>query len=320
MPPRSRWPRVLECLRSNSLSLGQASTILGRFGLWEEASCLDDPGRIDAGLALVLAGKVLTAADLNYPRQWIDKLGASAPPVLWKEGVFPSVDWVGIVGSRAVSDSVRFATCDVALDVLRLGRGVVTGGAVGCDEAAVDGALSCGTEGAGRTAVLLPRGIEAGTPAEKAKVRRWVRSGVCVLSVNAPTADFAAGLAMERNALIYALSDQTVAMAAELRSGGTWTGAVDALRRRLCVLGVPVGESEMPGLSALRRLGALSVCLGEDVCDRDDGALGFEEFVRLKIESDQPSLFGSGVVDRVFEAQNGYCSVLAGSAACALVF
>ena len=313
MAPRGRWPRVIECLRSNSLSLGQASTILGRCGLWEEASCLDDPGRIDAGLALVLAGRVLTAADLNYPRQWIDKLGGNAPPVLWKEGDFPTLDWVGIVGSRSVGDSVRRETRGLAQHALRLGRGVVTGGAVGCDEAAIEGALVAGGDGARRTAVILPRGIEAGTPAERAKVRKWVRSGVCVLSMGGPSADFSTGMAMERNALIYALSDQTVAMAAELKSGGTWAGAVDALRRRLCVLGVPVREMEMPGLSALRRLGAITLCLDE----KRGGMLSlekplrFDELLKLKLETEQPSLFGSGVVDRVYESQNGYGSYAA---------
>lgn len=353
MAPRGRWPRVMECLRSNRLSLGQASTILGRFGLWEEASCLDDPGRIDAGLSLVLSGRVLTAADLNYPRQWIDKLGGSAPPVMWKEGDFPTLDWMGIVGSRAVADTVRRETRGMAQETLRLGRGVVTGGAEGCDEAAIEGALALGDDGARRTVVLLPRGIDAGTPAERAKVRKWVQSGVCVLSMGGPDAEFSTGLAMERNALIYAMSDQTVAMAAELKSGGTWAGAVDALRRRLCVLGVPLRGSavadfddsadfgdlvdfaEMPGLSALRRLGAISVSLAGPSNRLRGGISGMtgslttpavgvsawsepagkpvslDEFVQLKMESGQPSLFGSGVVDRVYESQMGYGSYAA---------
>jgi len=41
---------------------------------------------------------------------------------------------------------------------------------------------------------------------------------------------------MERNALIYALSDVTVIGHSRFGVGGTWGGALDARRRRLCPL------------------------------------------------------------------------------------
>jgi hypothetical protein len=49
---------------------------------------------------------------------------------------------------------------------------------------------------------------------------------------------------MERNALIYALSEQAVVAEARYRVGGTWLGASDAIRRRLTRLYIRSVPSE----------------------------------------------------------------------------
>ena len=45
-----------------------------------------------------------------------------------------------------------------------------------------------------------------------------------------PTAGFSAGAAMGRNKLVYALSDVAVVVSSGQASGGTWTGASEALK------------------------------------------------------------------------------------------
>jgi predicted Rossmann fold nucleotide-binding protein DprA/Smf involved in DNA uptake len=63
--------------------------------------------------------------------------------------------------------------------------------------------------------------------------------------------------------VIYGLSDSTVVVAADLRQGGTWKGAVEALRLSLDVI-VWRGEGEGPGNAHLETMG------GRPLKDVDD--------------------------------------------------
>lgn len=55
---------------------------------------------------------------------------------------------------------------------------------------------------------------------------------VAFVSAQAPEEGFSRAAAMERNALIYAFGAGAVVAHARYREGGTWHGAIDALRRR----------------------------------------------------------------------------------------
>ena len=78
---------------------------------------------------------------------------------------------------------------------------------------------------------------------------------------------------MARNKLVYALADLTVVVAADSGSGGTWSGAEEALRKRYGRVAVWRGAGEGSGNAALERMGAIpAVCsLGElgEPCQRD---------------------------------------------------
>jgi hypothetical protein len=61
---------------------------------------------------------------------------------------------------------------------------------------------------------------------------------------------------MERNALLYALAEYALVAHARFKQGGTWSGATDALRRRLCRLVVREDEGDLAS-RALAALGAV---------------------------------------------------------------
>ncbi len=196
---------------------------------------------------------VATIADDMYPRVLRDRLGSSAPPVLFGSGP-PSLlggGGVAIVGSReADGDAVAFAA-RLASAAAAGGSSVVSGGARGIDVAAMRAAFEAG----GSVVGLVPEGVERRL--RETSTRSAVAGGQAVIvSPYHPAAAFSAGAAMGRNKLIYALSDVAVVVSSADGSGGTWTGAVEALKGGWVPVlvrdepGVPAGNRSLLGLGA----------------------------------------------------------------------
>ncbi len=266
---RARWPKVLHALRVAAVPLDDCEDALRSSGLWPEAMALACPDRLAWSARQVAQKTVLTAADDSYPLRWLRVLGSGAPPCLWIEGSLPTAPAVGLAGSRQPGSAALTYSWDSGRLAMSLGRVLVSGGAQGCDAAAAQGALSLGD--AARVVEILPHGLRRGAP------------GVVRLSVCAPGSSFSSAQAMERNALIYAMSDCTVAVEARLKEGGTWAGAADALRRRLCRVAVYQGSG---GSDALQALGAVGVSTVEDL----------REAVLNPAPLAQPELFGANIV------------------------
>jgi predicted Rossmann fold nucleotide-binding protein DprA/Smf involved in DNA uptake len=235
-PPasRKRWRQVERAFRTRGAPLGGAPEALREQGLWAEAALADQPGRLAWGESLVLQGKALTSASPWYPCRWRAS-GSVAPPALWMRGEPPSRALLAVVGSRRVEEEVARFCGDVASEAAALGFAVVSGGAVGCDAAALSAPDADGL-------VLLPYGVDLHA------------SDLPALSACAPSEPFSTPAAMERNALIYASAEAAVVGHSRFREGGTWTGATDALRRRLCRVLVRADGS--PAQRALCALGA----------------------------------------------------------------
>lgn len=187
-----------------------------------------------AALALALdkwtsAGlRVLCRADDEYPRRVRDHLGASAPAILWVVGAAAALERGGlaIVGSRDVDEEGEAFTAEVARQCAREAVPVVSGGARGVDQIALGTAFEEG----GTVVAALPEGLARAAVA--AKYREGIREERLVLvSPYAPHAPFSVGNAMGRNRLIYALGDAALVVSTSLRSGGTWAGAEEELKR-----------------------------------------------------------------------------------------
>jgi predicted Rossmann fold nucleotide-binding protein DprA/Smf involved in DNA uptake len=110
-------------------------------------------------------------------------------------------------------------------------------------------------EAGGSVVGVVPEGVERRL--RDPSTRSAVAGGQAVLvSPYHPSAAFSAGAAMGRNKLIYALSDAAVVVSSADGSGGTWTGAVEALKGGWVPVlvrddpGVPEGNRSLVGLGA----------------------------------------------------------------------
>lgn len=198
---------------------------------------------------------VVSRADSRYPRRLKKRLGEDAPPVLYGGGDAAILDTGGlaVVGSRNVDDTLIEYTEDVGRLAALARRTLVSGGARGVDQAAMRGALQAG----GQVAGVLADGLE------KAVMRREHRDALLdgrlvLVSPYDPAVRFHVGHAMQRNKLIYALSEAALVVSSDHGKGGTWTGATEQLDKlKFVPVFVRTDDRTGKGLEALRRRGAL---------------------------------------------------------------
>lgn len=213
--------------------------------------------------------KTLTVYDEHYPRQWLARLGANAPPLVHGAGVPELLDTpgLGVVGSRDVSREGGEVAREIARLAARRSLPLTSGGARGVDQLAMDAALEAGGAVVGILAESLARKLK------RPDVRRAVYEGSTVMCTPySPDAPFSAGNAMGRNKLIYAQAALTVVVASDDGSGGTWSGATEALKRGYGPVAVWRGDGEGSGNQLLQERGALPVSSLEDIEALIDGA------------------------------------------------
>jgi predicted Rossmann fold nucleotide-binding protein DprA/Smf involved in DNA uptake len=125
--------------------------------------------------------------------------------------------------------------------------------------------------------------------ARQADVREFVSDGKLVLlTPYAPTAGFSVGLAMGRNKLIYGLAEFAVVVSSDHQTGGTWAGAVEALKAGWCPVLVRDGDNMPRGNKELLKLGATGLST-DDLAAVSNVA----EWVRQRIapKMSEPDLF-----------------------------
>ncbi|MDA1283138.1 MAG: DNA-processing protein DprA [Chloroflexi bacterium] len=197
---------------------------------------------------------VISRADPEYPHRLKDRLKSNAPPVLYGCGDTLNLDSGGlaVVGSRNVDEVLVGYTVLVGRMAAKSGRSLVSGGARGVDRAAMRGALEAGGTAVG----ILADGLE------RASIERdnrgFLLDGKLVLiSPFDPSSGFNVGHAMQRNKLIYALSDAALVVRSDYQRGGTWAGAVEQLEKlRLVPVYVRAEDDPSKGLEALSKKGA----------------------------------------------------------------
>ena len=260
----SEFWRLCEMVGEPSLLLGTDETkLVSEHGLASEMA-----GRIVAlldratGMAFELERlgqtgiSVLTPFDEDYPARFAERLGAAAPVLLYAAGAVELLGrpGLGVVGSRKVSPEGAEVAGAAAERAARLERSLVSGGARGVDQTAMNAAFEAGGSVVGLLAESLTRKLRS------PDIRRAIHDGRTVMCTPySPEAPFSVGNAMGRNKLIYALSDLTLVVAAEVETGGSWAGADEALRRRFGRVAVWRGPGEGPGNAVLAERGAMPV-------------------------------------------------------------
>ena len=197
---------------------------------------------------------ILTRSDANYPKRLKQHLKHSAPPILYGVGDRGLLNRGGlaIAGSREVDRSGLEYTQKIAQICANQGIQVVSGGARGVDRAAMLAAVEVGGTTVGMLAHPLTKEAVASA------YRSAIQSGrLTLVSAYDPDAGFTVGNAMGRNKYIYALADDALVVSSALGSGGTWAGAIEALKK---IPGVPLfvrmQENVPEGNSELLKKGA----------------------------------------------------------------
>ncbi len=195
----------------------------------------------------------VTVHDDGYPARLRERLGNKAPALLHVAGqsALLSEPGVGVVGSRGVDEDGAQVATAVAERSTSLGYPVVSGGARGVDQLAMNAAHEVGGRVVGVLADSLTRTVS------RTETRKALLDGDTVLATPyGPEAPFSVGTAMGRNKVIYALSTLTVVVASDHETGGTWAGAAEALRGGFGRVAVWRGAGEGPGNAHLVRRGA----------------------------------------------------------------
>lgn len=204
----------------------------------------------------------ITVVDDAYPSQLSDRLKSNAPPVIFGVGnqSLLTRGGVGIVGSREIGDEAADVAKEMATEAVQLRRAVVSGGARGIDQLAMNAAFMAGGQVVGVLADSLLSRIR------KPDVLRALDQGdVCLITQQSPSSGFTPAAAMSRNQLIYGLSELTVVVCSDQGSGGTWAGATEALRGNNGIVVVWRGEGEGPGNSELEKMGAIPIKTAKDL-------------------------------------------------------
>jgi DNA processing protein len=214
--------------------------------------------------------KAISIGGDGYPPRLLQRLDHAAPPLLFAVGelVLLSRGGVAIVGSRNVEPEGADVAQAMARAVVNAGLPVVSGGARGVDELAMNAAFMAGGSVAGVLADSLLQRIR------KPDILSALDSGgICLVTQQHPDAGFSPAAAMARNKIVYALSDLTVVVATDEDRGGTWAGATESLGRRYGRVAVWRGPGEGPGNAALQARGATAI----DNVDQLAGLLNDDE-------------------------------------------
>ena len=189
--------------------------------------------------------EVVLATDPDYPAALARISGA--PSLLYRRGALPSQPLVAVVGSRAAHTPWAELARRLAGELVAQGHGVISGGAIGIDTAAHEGALAAG----GPTVAVLGSGLCRLYPERNAELFRNVARAGALLSQYAPEAGPQSWHFPKRNLLIAALSSAVVVVEAASRSGALISA------RFAAQLGVPVLACDSScGARALLRQGA----------------------------------------------------------------
>lgn len=170
---------------------------------------------------------VLTRADPDYPQRYGERLGESAPTVLFYAGEAALLGQPGIavVGSRHL-DPAGQACAEYTGNACGLsGMLLYSGGARGVDTLSMEAALQARGSAVGILADSLEKAVRSSgwKPALE-------RGDLCLVTPYSPNAGFSVGAAMGRNRLIYCLADYAIVVASDAEKGGTWAGATEALK------------------------------------------------------------------------------------------
>lgn len=218
-----------------------------------------------AGIRFVVPGEEEWPAGLDdLAAAGVINERGGVPIGLWVRGPAPlpgTSRAVAVVGSRSATTYGTRVAAEMGAELARAGFGVVSGAALGIDQASHRGALAV----EGHTVAVLACGVDRIYPAANRALVEHIRDTGTVVS-EAPLGGAPMRVRfLARNRLIAALTAGTVVVEAALRSGAL-SSAAWAERLGRTVMGVPgpVTSAQSQGVHERLRIGAASVVTGGD--------------------------------------------------------
>ena len=172
---------------------------------------------------------VITFIDKQYPVLFRRVLKNKKPPVLFYSGDISLVNkmGIGVVGSRNITDAGMQFTVSLVEKAVNENLVIYSGGAKGVDETAQTVALNHG----GAVVAYIADSLAA--KIKKRDVAKYIAEGkLLLISDLKPDVGFSAGRAMNRNKFIYAAAMGTFVVESDYNKGGTWNGAMEAIKNK----------------------------------------------------------------------------------------
>ena len=172
---------------------------------------------------------VITFIDKEYPVLLRRELKNKKPPVLFYSGDISLANKVGIgvVGSRNISDDGMQFTINLVEKAVNEKLVIYSGGAKGVDVTAQAVALNSGG------AVVAYIADSLADKIKKKDIAKYIAEGqLLLISDLKPDVGFSAGRAMNRNKFIYAAAMGTFIVESDYNKGGTWNGAMEAIKNK----------------------------------------------------------------------------------------
>lgn len=176
---------------------------------------------------------VITIFDDEYPEK-LKNLQDKKPVILYAKGniAILSQPNIAIVGTRKPSEWSMKVEGRLVQKILELsGRTIISGLALGCDKIAHETTVLAGK----KTVAVLPSGVNVITPTSHKKLANSIiETGGCLLSEYEPNAKVTRSTYVERDAVIAALSDATMVIECDVKSGTMHTvDAAEQMKRKL---------------------------------------------------------------------------------------
>lgn len=163
--------------------------------------------------------EILTRGDERYPQPLTSV--SDMPLALFASAVMPAETWstaLAIVGTRDPSREARYLTLQLAMQLARAGRAIVSGLALGIDAAAHTGALSAD----GVTVAVLGSGIRNVYPAANRQLAERVQEKGALLSEAHPRWSANAQRLVSRNRIISGLSRAVIVVESQVDGGAMY--------------------------------------------------------------------------------------------------
>lgn len=178
---------------------------------------------------LNLGIKIIPINSELYPKTMKENLKIKySPTVIYTKGDTKILqeNSVAIVGSRDANEEALNFTDNIAKKMASDYKVVVSGFARGVDRQSLDSSIKYN----GNSIIVLPQGILTFDSGFRKYKNEIENAGVIVLSTFPADAGWSTGLAMARNRYIYGLAKE-IYVAQTNSSGGTWSGAVDGIKK-----------------------------------------------------------------------------------------